>query len=77
MEMALWHCGHVTHIRKFVAAHPTHSLIELDLYDTNQNAKIMSTLFNTKKSCWGHSNEHKKYGIKREKVGEDGRRLFC
>ena len=34
-EMALWHCGHVRHIREFVAQHPSHALIELDLYNTD------------------------------------------
>ena len=55
-------CSHVLHLRNFVKTHPTHTLIELNLYDTNQSAEIMSSIFkgispglNTKQ-CWGHSN---------------------
>ena len=55
-DLSAWFCGHVQHIRKFVADHPSHALIELNLYDTDCNAAIMSSLFNADKSCWGHSN---------------------
>ena len=77
IDMALWHCGHVTHIRKFVAAHPTHSLIELDLYDTTRSSNVMATLFEANTSCWGHSNEqHLKLQHTTTKLANNGRRLY-
>mmetsp|Transcript_11707 Transcript_11707/g.17890 ORF Transcript_11707/g.17890 Transcript_11707/m.17890 type:complete len:222 (+) Transcript_11707:2-667(+) len=59
-DMVQWHCGHVQHVREFVAHHPSHALIELDLYDTERNQRVMSTLFNASSECWGHSNINKK-----------------
>ena len=55
-EMIHWHCTHVEHIRQFVAHHPSHALIELDLYDPERSSRDMSTLFHADSSCWGHSN---------------------
>ena len=57
------------HIREFVILYPTHELIELDLYNTNESSQIMSTLFLNNKSnstnittkCWGKDNSNIKY----------------
>jgi hypothetical protein len=59
-ELKRWLCGHVNNMRNFVAEHPSHALIELDLYDNDRNAKLMAGLFRAKESCWGHSNLSKK-----------------
>jgi len=54
-------CSHILHVRNFVEAHPSHALIELDLYDTEANEAVLGALFpftsNGKESsnCWGHS----------------------
>ena len=62
-------CSHVQHIRNFVQEHPSHALIELDLYDSEGSKQILSKLFpitpsaaqNSAKSsaaeCWGHVNK--------------------
>jgi len=65
--MAQFFCSHVQHVRNFVNTHPTHTLIELDLYNTNQTIAVLDRLFrdvvnNEKgisKSCWGQSNKSK------------------
>lgn len=75
--MEFW-CSHVTHVRNFVKDHPSHTLIELDLYDTENSAYIMSELFpkrpnapppksgqgedHSARSCWGQSNANPKIG---------------
>jgi hypothetical protein len=38
-DMRNWYCCHVRHIREFVALHPSHALIELDLYDTERSSE--------------------------------------
>jgi hypothetical protein len=64
-EIRNWLCGHVKHIREFVKRYPTHKLIELDLYDTEGSSEAMSSLFNTKATCWGTSNVNKKIAKKK------------
>lgn len=54
-------CSHVLHARHFVEEFPSHALIELDLYDQETVAFVLTSLFpnrNTtdEKSCWGHRN---------------------
>jgi hypothetical protein len=56
-DLRNWYCGHVRHIREFVALHPSHALIELDLYDMERSATVMAKLFQVKETCWGHSNK--------------------
>lgn len=53
-----WWCGHVNHVREFVKRHPTHKLVELDLYDAQSSSKALASLFNADASCWGHSNSN-------------------
>ena len=58
-DLQNWLCGHVKHVREFVKQHPTHTLIELDLYDTEGTSKVLTSLFNANQSCWIHSNAKK------------------
>ena len=57
MDLQQWWCGHVTHIREFVKQHPTHKLIEIDLYDDHGTAELLVKLFKSRKECWGQSNK--------------------
>merc|ERR1711957_981408 len=45
VQLAKWWCGHVLHIREYVKEYPSHSLIELDLYDTNETESLLYHLF--------------------------------
>jgi hypothetical protein len=64
-DMALFWCSHVLHVRRFVQEFPSHILIELDLYDSNTSAAVLSSLFPNRnknaiaeeQSCWGHANK--------------------
>ena len=60
-ELKDWLCHHVQNVRRFVQEHPSHALIELDLYDTNTSSHVMAELFGSKVSCWGkaNANDHK------------------
>lgn len=62
--MTQFWCSHVQHVRNFVEAHPSHALIELDLYDTDHSKEVMSALFPSstqgKSKCWKHRNKSKK-----------------
>jgi hypothetical protein len=54
-------CSHVIHLRNFVNSHPSHALIELELYNTKDSKEVMGTLFPSlvdkpSKSCWGKAN---------------------
>ena len=44
-ELGYFYCIHVQHIRNFVQQYPSHNLIELDLYNTNQTSHFLTTLF--------------------------------
>jgi hypothetical protein len=45
-QLADWWCDHVHHIRSFVMAYPTHSLIELSLADTDgTTTQLLKSLF--------------------------------
>ena len=63
--MMQFFCSHVIHLRNFVKQHPTHALIELDLYDTNTSSTVLNILFppqqqrnTTNKGCrWEHANK--------------------
>jgi hypothetical protein len=70
MDLQRWWCSHIKHVRAFVKQHPSHKLIELDLYDEPGSAITMASLFNAKASCWGHKNKNtklKKKGRKADK----------
>jgi hypothetical protein len=53
-------CSTVIHARNFVRDHPSHALVEIDLYDSDTNGDVLGTLFphtndNSKSDdCWGH-----------------------
>ena len=54
-------CSHVIHLRSFVELHPSHALIELDLYDTKTSGLVMDSIFpsGNNNTCWGHANKSK------------------
>ena len=52
---AFW-CQQVQRVRNFVKKHPSHTLIELDLYNGEDSADMMSQIFQSKRSCWLHAN---------------------
>ena len=56
-DIAMWFCRHVTRLREFVKLHPSHDLIEIDIYDSNTTSDILTKLFGgSNKKCWGQSN---------------------
>lgn len=68
-QLAKWWCGHALHIREYAKEYPSHSLIELDLLDSNGTTSLLSDLFRVDadnhwkgqqpNQCWGHSNKAK------------------
>lgn len=69
-HMSRFLCSHFQHVRNFVRAHPSHALIELDLYDEDHAKNVMSALFplvksqkqnttttSSSESCYGHANK--------------------
>jgi hypothetical protein len=60
MDSQRWWCSHIQHIRAFVKQHPSHKLIQLDLYDETGSAATMASLFHAETSCWGHKNKNMK-----------------
>jgi len=83
--MTRFFCSHIIHLRNFVETHPTHALIELDLYDTNTTSRVMNLLFqpsttitinnatkDNKTNCWRHINKSNKTDI--EKTGKQQKR---
>ena len=66
-------CSHVLHVRQFVEDHPSHALVELDLYDTDTATAVMSSLFpakTTNETCWGHANKSKGKKKNKQKAGQ-------
>jgi hypothetical protein len=58
--MIQFFCSHVIHLRNFVNQYPSHTLIELDLYDTNKTQYVLNTIFQTQqqpKVCWNQANK--------------------
>ena len=57
-------CNHVKHIREFVKQYPSHNLIELDLYNSEETSDILTKLFitndniSTKKNRTTNSNNN-------------------
>jgi hypothetical protein len=52
---ALYHY-HINYIREWVATHPGHVLVDLDI--TNEAAgKILAETFGLHEDCWGHHNK--------------------
>ena len=61
-ELREFVCRHVMHVREFVQHHPTHRLIELNLYE--DNSQLLREIFPSdtprKHRCWGRKNANKK-----------------
>lgn len=55
-ELEVFWCRHVRRVRDFVERHPSHRLVELDLYNAEQSARVMAKLFHSQSDCWGHAN---------------------
>ena len=49
-SMTRFFCSHVVHLRNFVALHPSHALIELDLYDGEGLLETMTKIFTASNS---------------------------
>jgi len=75
-SMTRFFCSHIIHLRNFVETHPTHALIELDLYDTNATSRVMNLLFqpsttinntssDNKRNCWRHINKSNDTNIRK------------
>ena len=44
-QLARWVCGHVNHLREYVHWYPSHTLLELDLYDTIGTSRVLFDIF--------------------------------
>ena len=59
-----WWCTHINHIRKFVNMYPSHTLLELDLYNrNNKTTNALQQLFfnnnhDSKSITWGEANSN-------------------
>ena len=47
----------VENVRNFVANHPSHTLLEVDI-TMNETGKILADAFGLKEDCWGHYNKN-------------------
>jgi hypothetical protein len=54
-HLKAWYCAIVKHARNFVAEHPSHIYLEIDL-DNVASSHIASRAFGIEKSCWGVHN---------------------
>ncbi|KAL7565723.1 hypothetical protein ACA910_005417 [Epithemia clementina (nom. ined.)] len=70
-ELQDWWCRHVQNVRQFVRQHPSHTLVELDLYNTQQSSTILAELFHTNASCWGHANANTELVVGKEQEKEE------
>ena len=57
-SMVEFFCSHVIHLRNFVQQHPTHALIELDLYDTPTSDYVLNTIFASQQPHKGTHNKN-------------------
>lgn len=59
LQLAKWWCGHALHIREYVREYPTHSLIEMDLYDTDGTSDLLHDLFQVDADAyWENERKH-------------------
>ncbi|KAG7348134.1 hypothetical protein IV203_016839 [Nitzschia inconspicua] len=49
---------HSQYIRDWVAQHPSHALVEVDI-SHNDSGRILAESFGLEEACWGHFNENK------------------
>ena len=82
--MIQFFCSHVIHLRNFVNQYPSHTLIELDLYDTDQTSYVLNTLFpqqqqqqqrqqqtkRKRKVCWEQANKSSEVRQARAKTNQ-------
>lgn len=54
-HLKAWYCEIVKHARSFVAEHPSHTYLEIDL-DNVASSQLVSRAFGIEKSCWGVHN---------------------
>jgi hypothetical protein len=59
-DMKRFFCSVVKHVRKFVASHPTHRLVELDVEDPATETALAHT-FGMDQTCWGKRNVNRDY----------------
>lgn len=58
-EFSEWFCSHVQRVRSFVATHPSHSLVELNMADLDAGRQLEHA-FGVSEKCWGHVNKNAK-----------------
>jgi hypothetical protein len=57
MSFKHWYCQHIQRIRSFVAQHPTHALVEINVQDPSTATKLAS-LFGTDPQHWMQENQN-------------------
>ncbi len=50
---------HIQYVRDWVASHPSHALVEIDITDEDAG-KTLARAFGLQEECWGHFNQNKK-----------------
>uniref|UniRef100_A0A7S2YTJ5 Uncharacterized protein n=1 Tax=Entomoneis paludosa TaxID=265537 RepID=A0A7S2YTJ5_9STRA len=68
-QLQSWVCNHIARVRQFVKDHPTHALIELNLYDTKQADYYLSRLLlgaSQGTKCFGKANQGDKQEEKKK-----------
>jgi len=55
-ELTQFYMDQVQRVRKFVAKHPTHRLVEVQI-DSADAGQVMEDAFGIDKNCWGHTNK--------------------
>ena len=55
--LAAWYCDHTRRIRDFVAHHPSHTLVEVDIEDAASGAELVN-FFGVDHSHWQHVNKN-------------------
>ena len=73
-------CNQVERVRDFVAKHPSHALIEVDIEDSSAG-EFLSQAFAIPSSCWGQNNkspdkEKRKKTGKRNKASRKRKRII-
>jgi len=56
-------CEHVTRVREFVRAHPSHALVEVDIEDEYVGERLASLFEGVDSTRWGQAN--KNAGVKK------------
>ncbi|EED90068.1 predicted protein [Thalassiosira pseudonana CCMP1335] len=56
-DLAEFFCNHVINIRNFVAEHPSHALVEIEMTDPMAGERL-ERIFGIKQSCWQQQNKN-------------------